>query len=215
MRLLRLDFKKSFNIYSNTMQLSSIKKPSVARQRNEGKIDDRLGTTTQITSTATNTASIMSLTNIVIRTKSAVDRLKLPARSHSFTNLGQKSTVSKDDRLHFNVCGEKFEVLESTVQRFPDTLLADPAGREKFWDEERKEYYLDRNRACFESVLTYYQSNGILIRPQNIPDVLFIREVQFYDLGEDVLQKVRGMKCVYYIFAFNKVFCCAFKTLDQ
>lgn len=95
-------------------------------------------------------------------------------------------------RLVFNICGEKYEVLQSTVQRYPKILLADQEKRAKFWDEERQEYYLDRNRACFESVLTYCQSNGILIRPPNVPGVLFLRELEFYELGEEVLQKIRG-----------------------
>lgn len=148
--------------------------------------------------------SLMSLTNILIQ-NSAAKHLRIPERSQSAINIRTTSTkrVKDNSRLRFNVCGENFEILESTAQRYPNTLLADSAKREKYWDEENQEFYLDRNRACFESVLTYYQSNGILIRPQNIPDVLFLRELQFYDLGEDVLQKVRGMSIQY---VFNNIF---------
>ena len=187
------------------MQLSNIRKSSATRQHNDGLINDG-GLATTRTTTTTNASpgkvrpTIMSLTNILIKSKSLTtgkNHLKPLERAHSATNLIAKPNAPKDNRLQFNVCGDKFEVLESTVQRFPNTLLADSARRAKLWDENYKEYYLDRNRACFESVLTYYQSNGILIRPQNIPDVLFIRELQFYDLGEDVLQKVRGMQIVF------------------
>ena len=100
--------------------------------------------------------------------------------------------VDNDDRLVFNICGEKYEVLRSTVERYPKTLLGDEKKRRILWNDERKEYYLDRNRACFESVLTYYQSNGILIRAQNVPDVLFLRELEFYELGDELLQKCKG-----------------------
>jgi hypothetical protein len=191
------------------MQLSNIKKTFARQQQADEQIDGGGGLeTTQARTEANapgidNQTSIMSLTNIVISTSKpdlGINHLKFPVRAHSSTNIGEKLRRSKDKRLRFNVCGEKFEILESTVQRFPNTLLADSSRLAKLWDEELREYYLDRNRACFESVLTYYQSNGLLIRPQNIPDVLFIRELQFYDLGEEVLQKVRGMYIVFVLF---------------
>ena len=94
-----------------------------------------------------------------------------------------------DDRQTFNICGQKYEVLYTTLQRYPNTLLADEDRLVKFWDEKRKEFFLDRNRACFEAVLTYYQSKGILSRPHGIPESLFFKELQFYDLGDEVLQK--------------------------
>lgn len=99
---------------------------------------------------------------------------------------------SHKERIVVNVCGAKYEILESTIQRYPDTLLADREKRAQFWDEDRKEFFFDRNRVCFESVLTYYQSGGFLLRPPHVPDILFLRELEFYELGEDVLKKVKG-----------------------
>lgn len=137
------------------------------------------------------TLANMSLTSTVItgknNSKTTIDEaLELNKLHETATSIQDTS------RLVFNICGEKFEVLTTTVERYPNTLLGDPKKRKPFWDEKREEYFFDRNRACFESVLTYYQSNGILIRPQSIPDVLFLRELDFYDLGEDLLQKVKG-----------------------
>lgn len=190
------------------MQLSNIKKSFGAQQQTAHTTnDDELclsKTTTSLPPGNDQSNSIMSMTNILLSSRGR-EHLSIPQRPRSVTNLHQPSfkATKNNNRLRFNVCGETFEVLESTVQRYPNTLLADAARREKFWDAELEEYYLDRNRACFESVLTYYQSNGILIRPQNIPDVLFVRELQFYDLGEDVLQKVRG-NC---FFVLSKLLC--------
>ena len=99
---------------------------------------------------------------------------------------------NRKDRLVINICGARYEVLESTIQRYPNTLLADREKRLEYWDEERDEYFFDRNRLCFESVLTYYQSGGFLLRPPNVPDILFIRELEFYELGEDVIKTVKG-----------------------
>lgn len=180
------------------MQLGNIKNANAfARKQNADQATDdgKLCTRTQ-TSTTTAYAEkadanpVMSLTNIQVAGKPCIN--SSPIIEAKSKDLRKKTKAFRDKRLSFNVCGEKYEVLESTVQRYPNTLLADASRRENYWDENYQEFYLDRNRACFESVLTYYQSNGILIRPQNIPDVLFLKELQFYDLGEDVLQKVRG-----------------------
>ena len=96
------------------------------------------------------------------------------------------------ERLVINICGARYEVLENTIQRYPNTLLADREKRAEYWDEERNEYFFDRNRLCFESVLTYYQSGGFLLKPPTVPDILFTRELEFYELGEDVIKKVKG-----------------------
>ena len=96
------------------------------------------------------------------------------------------------ERLVINICGAHYEVLESTIQRYPNTLLADREKRAEYWDEERNEYFFDRNRLCFESVLTYYQSGGFVLRPANVPEILFVRELEFYELGEDVIKTVKG-----------------------
>ncbi len=86
------------------------------------------------------------------------------------------------NRLRFNICGAKYEILESTLQRFPLTPLAQEEWRAQFWDETRGEYYLDRNRTCFKAVLTYYQSEGILHRPEYVLEKLFFQELEFYGL---------------------------------
>lgn len=104
----------------------------------------------------------------------------------------QLTKYSHKDRMVVNVCGAKYEILESTIQRYPNTLLADLDKRAQYWDEERKELFFDRNRASFESVLTYYQSGGFLLRPPHVPDILFLRELEFYELGDEVIKTVKG-----------------------
>ena len=98
-----------------------------------------------------------------------------------------------NERLLFNICGAKYEILESTLQRYPDTLLADRERRAPFWDEEHKEFFLDRNRDCFKAILTYYQSHGILVRPDGIPEKLFALELEFYEVHKKKPQRQRIM----------------------
>ncbi|XP_046845229.1 potassium voltage-gated channel subfamily A member 7-like [Xenia sp. Carnegie-2017] len=107
-------------------------------------------------------------------------------------NSSQNSNMNQRERIVVNICGAKYEILESTIQRYPKTLLADHEKRLEYWDEERREYFFDRNRLCFESVLTYYQSGGLILRPPHIPDVLFIRELEFYELGDKVVNTVKS-----------------------
>lgn len=95
------------------------------------------------------------------------------------------------ERVVINVSGLRFETQVKTLRRFPNTLLGDPQRRVRFYDPLRKEYFFDRNRPCFDSILYYYQSGGRLRRPANIPIDVFLEELKFYELGEETLTKFR------------------------
>jgi len=45
----------------------------------------------------------------------------------------------------------------STLSRFPDTLLGDARKRDRYYDRLRNEYFFDRDRTSFDSILYYYQ----------------------------------------------------------
>ncbi|KAM4704185.1 potassium voltage-gated channel subfamily A member 7 [Rhinophrynus dorsalis] len=95
------------------------------------------------------------------------------------------------ERVVINVSGLRFETQVRTLSRFPDTLLGDPRRRMHFFDPLRNEYFFDRNRPCFDSILYFYQSGGRLRRPANIPLDVFMEELIFYQLGDDVIRKFR------------------------
>ncbi|OCT73152.1 potassium voltage-gated channel subfamily A member 7 [Xenopus laevis] len=95
------------------------------------------------------------------------------------------------ERVVINVSGLRFETQVRTLSRFPNTLLGDPRRRIRFFDPLRNEYFFDRNRPCFDSILYFYQSGGRLRRPPNIPLDVFMEELLFYQLGEDVIRKFR------------------------
>lgn len=48
-------------------------------------------------------------------------------------------------------------------------------------------YFFDRHRGCFEGILYIYQTNGYVKRPAKVPIDLFVCELQFYDLGTEVV----------------------------
>lgn len=95
------------------------------------------------------------------------------------------------ERVVINVSGLRFETQVKTLRQFPNTLLGDPRRRLHYYDPLRNEYFFDRNRPCFDSILYYYQSGGRLRRPANIPLDVFLEELKFYQLGDEALTKFR------------------------
>lgn len=62
----------------------------------------------------------------------------------------------------------------------------------RYFDPTRNEYFFDRCRIAFDSILYYYQSYGKLRRPQSVPLDIFMEEVKFYELGEFVIDKLKA-----------------------
>lgn len=61
----------------------------------------------------------------------------------------------------------------------------------RFFDPCKGEYFFDRSRACFDSILYFYQSGGRLRKPINVPLDAFVEEVRFFDLGDAAFDKFR------------------------
>ena len=114
---------------------------------------------------------------------------------NNYTEVNNESLIKDSDLVKINVCGMIYETLRTTLLKFPETLLGDKSRLDLYYVKSRDFYYFDRNRQAFEAILYYYQTDGILLRPSNIPMPLFAEEVAFFDLGESVfmnLQKEEG-----------------------
>lgn len=112
--------------------------------------------------------------------------------SNSKNKVKKTSSFRNPDlgnRVIINISGLRYETYDKTLERFPESLLGNPQRREKFYDREKKEYFFDKNRICFESILAYYQTCGVLIRPSTIPRKVFVGDLKFFDLGEDALRQ--------------------------
>ncbi|CAF0793287.1 unnamed protein product [Adineta ricciae] len=107
------------------------------------------------------------------------------------TEQGKSSKNEPFDKVIINVSGLRFETRASTLQRYPHTLLGDKQRRGHFFDYMNNEYFFERHRSSFEAVLYFYQSHGRLTRPENIPAEIFLEEIKFFDLGEEVLKRYR------------------------
>ncbi|XP_066498294.1 potassium voltage-gated channel subfamily A member 1 [Hoplias malabaricus] len=95
------------------------------------------------------------------------------------------------ERLAINVSGMRYETQLRTLSQFPDSLLGDPHRRLRYYDPLHNELFLDRNRICFDAILYFYQSGGRLRRPANIPLDVFMEELRFYELGEDIMARFK------------------------
>ncbi|KAM6897093.1 potassium voltage-gated channel subfamily A member 1-like isoform 1-T2 [Xenentodon cancila] len=102
-----------------------------------------------------------------------------------------RSGWALSERLAINVSGMRYETQLRTLAQFPDSMLGDPRRRSRYFDPLRNELFLDRNRACFDAILYFYQSGGRLRRPANIPLDIFMDELIFYELGEDVMNRFK------------------------
>nr|CDP90793.1 BMA-SHK-1, isoform g [Brugia malayi] len=91
--------------------------------------------------------------------------------------------------ITINVSGLRFQTYESTLERYPLTLLGNSFKRNRFWDPKNEEYFFDRHRTSFESILYAYQSGGIMKRPESVPIDMFVKELKFFEMGEELLEK--------------------------
>lgn len=87
-------------------------------------------------------------------------------------------------RVAFNISGKRYETLDSTLDKFPDCLLATP-NRDVFFDPIRKEYFFDRNRKAFSAILTFCQT-GVLVKPPTLDERIFAAELRFFGFEDQV-----------------------------
>jgi hypothetical protein len=122
--------------------------------------------------------------------------LRKKERSYSWSRGGSHDNpqgVTNHKRVRLNVSGLIFETFESTFDRFPETLLGSHEKRTKYYDPIRDEYYLARDKHTFDAILFYYQSEGILCRPEDVPSDVFNEELKFYEINDrrfPILNKV-------------------------
>lgn len=90
-------------------------------------------------------------------------------------------------RIFIRVSGQMFETQLGTLNRFPNTLLGNPVRRRNYWDTDRNCYVFSKHVPTFNYVLYYYQSGGRLFCPEDIPEDIFLDEIEFYELGEEVV----------------------------
>jgi hypothetical protein len=110
-------------------------------------------------------------------------------RYNHLSRLTDSETIEESNIIRINVSGNRYETYLSTIERYPDTLLGNKCKRIYYWNCKENEYFFDRHRTCFEAILYYYQSNGRLRRPDNIPLDTFLEEISFFQLGSQAISQ--------------------------
>lgn len=107
-------------------------------------------------------------------------------------NIGPdfENAVQKGEKLVINVSGLRFQTYVSTLEKFPNTLLGSAIKRQRFYDSEIGELFFDRNRSAFEAILGYYQNDGSIFRPDNVPVKIIAGEIMFFELGSSALNQL-------------------------
>ena len=87
-------------------------------------------------------------------------------------------------RLKFNVLGHRYEIPVSILNNYPNTLLGEPKLRASFYDFRNDEFVFDRHPQAFESIITFYESDGnSLAKPEWMPSEMFYEELKFFRLN--------------------------------
>lgn len=102
----------------------------------------------------------------------------LEHKPHAFT------AADTGIRIRINVRGLIFETYEQTLAQYPETLLGSPSKRVEYYNPLSKEYFFDRDKSVFDSILFFYQSCGILSCPDHVPRENFLEEIKFFQLHE-------------------------------
>lgn len=112
---------------------------------------------------------------------------------------------AKKKRIKISICGHTFITFEDTLRKCPNSRLCtmlDPQNREHpkkgadAYYPETDEYYFDRHLPSFPAILYYLQMYnnecpipfGPIWRPLDVPMEIFVEEVIYYNLADDVLR---------------------------
>merc|ERR1711962_1221371 len=93
-----------------------------------------------------------------------------------------------DPRVILNIGGKIFETYQSTLDKFPETLLGRLGPKSSHYNEWTNTYFFDRNRQAFEAILFFYQSTNLPIRdgllscPPGQSITLFEQECLYFEL---------------------------------
>lgn len=88
-------------------------------------------------------------------------------------------------RIIINISGMRYETYEETLENYPETLLGSPTRRREYYSSAEGEYIFARDRTSFDAILFFYQSRGILAKPDTVSEETFLEEIEFYGLSSN------------------------------
>lgn len=102
-------------------------------------------------------------------------------------------TDKVDKRITINVSGRRFCTWDSTLKKYPNTLLGSEAIK-LYFDDDKKEYFLDRDPHMFRYILNFYRDGKL---HYSYDDCLgaFHEELRFYGIDMDNLNECCWEEC--------------------
>lgn len=94
-----------------------------------------------------------------------------------------------DPIITINVAGELFQTYDSTLRRYPNSLLGNRECRKQYLNPSTNELYFDRNSEVFESILYFYQSEGNVCNTSFLANDKLIEELEYFGIGEDWIKE--------------------------
>lgn len=122
-------------------------------------------------------------------------RSRTTSRDWSISNSVPVVIDKLAEPIIINIGGKKYETFEHTLNQFPNTLLGNPEKRKRYFDEKNNEYFFDRHRSSFTAILYYYQSGGLLERPLHVPNDIFLEELNFFQLTDEIQKENEEAAC--------------------
>lgn len=113
-------------------------------------------------------------------------RSRTSSREWSISNIVPVNVDKISTLVKINIGGKKYETYEQTLNQFPNTLLGSAEKRKQYFDEKKNEYFFDRHRGAFTAILYYYQSGGLIERPAHVPLSIFVEELNFFQLTDEI-----------------------------
>lgn len=105
----------------------------------------------------------------------------VPRPTTGYPCLDRLKRRRPDAKVIINVGGRRFVTWKNTLKRFPQTLLGSEELAARFYDQDKKEYFIDRDPHLFRYILNYYRC-GKLHRSFEDCNASFEEELMFYGI---------------------------------
>lgn len=101
----------------------------------------------------------------------------------SKNRIGKLRSDKVDKRITINVSGRRFCTWDSTLKKYPNTLLGSEAIK-LYFDDDKKEYFLDRDPHMFRYILNFYRDGKLHLSSEDCFGA-FHEELRFYGINID------------------------------
>ncbi|XP_061817479.1 A-type voltage-gated potassium channel KCND2 [Nerophis lumbriciformis] len=109
----------------------------------------------------------------------------IPVASRPMPEAPQEPQRCKGGIVVINVSGIRFQTWRDTLERYPDTLLGS-SERDFFFQEERDEFFFDRDPDLFRHILNFYRT-GRMHFPRQECISAFDEELTFFGIIPEVI----------------------------